>query len=85
MKNQVIFSSKDKSKKLKCCLLQFLFGALRVYRNDLRIIKYFHTAMNLTIEIPHCEMNFQMKIQSCLKAVGAFRNLVNLNQHVCRQ
>ena len=30
MKNQDLFSSKDKSKKLKCCLLQFLFGALRV-------------------------------------------------------
>ena len=23
MKNQALFSSKDKSKKLKCCLLQF--------------------------------------------------------------
>ena len=30
MKNQALLSSKDKSKKLKCCLLQFLFGALRV-------------------------------------------------------
>ena len=30
MKNQTLFSSKDKSKKLKCRLLQFLFGALRV-------------------------------------------------------
>ena len=30
MKNQALFSSKDKSKHLKCCLLQFLFGALRV-------------------------------------------------------
>ena len=30
MKNQTLFSSKDKSKKLKCHLLQFLFGALRV-------------------------------------------------------
>ena len=29
MKNQALFSSKDKSEKLKC-LLQFLFGALRV-------------------------------------------------------
>ena len=29
MKNQALFSSKDKSKKLKCFLLQFLFGALR--------------------------------------------------------
>ena len=30
MKNQALFSSKDKSKKIKCCLLQFLFGALWV-------------------------------------------------------
>ena len=30
MKNQVLFSSRDKSKKLKCRLLQFLFGALRI-------------------------------------------------------
>ena len=30
MKDQALFSLKDKSKKLKCHLLQFLFGALRV-------------------------------------------------------
>ena len=30
MKNQAFFLLKDKSKKLKCRLLQFLFGALRV-------------------------------------------------------
>ena len=30
MKNQALFSSKDKCKKLKCHLLQFLFGTLRV-------------------------------------------------------
>ena len=30
MKNQALFSLKDKSKKLKCRLLQFLFGVLRV-------------------------------------------------------
>ena len=30
MKKQALFSWKDKSKKLKCRLLQFLFGALRV-------------------------------------------------------
>ena len=30
MKNQALFSSEDKSKKLKCRLLQFLFGVLRV-------------------------------------------------------
>ena len=30
MKNQALFSSKDKSKQLKCRLLQFLFGTLWV-------------------------------------------------------
>ena len=30
MKNQALFSSKDISKKLKCRLLQFLLGALRI-------------------------------------------------------
>ena len=32
MKNEALLSSKDKCKKLKCRLLQFLFGALRVKR-----------------------------------------------------
>ena len=36
MKNQALFSSKDKSKELKCRLLQFLFGTLRVNKE----IKY---------------------------------------------
>ena len=30
MKKQALFSSTDKSKKLKCHLLQFLFAALKV-------------------------------------------------------
>ena len=30
MKLQALFSLKNKSKKLKCLLLEFLFGALRV-------------------------------------------------------
>ena len=30
MKNQALFSLKDKNEKLKCRLLQFLFGTLRV-------------------------------------------------------
>ena len=30
MRNQALFCSKDKSEKLKCRLLQFLFSALRV-------------------------------------------------------
>ena len=34
MKNQALFSSKDISKKLKCPLLQFLFGTLRVNKKE---------------------------------------------------
>ena len=44
MKNQALFSSKDKSKKLKCRLLQFLYCALRVkdnYCTFLAVLKYF--------------------------------------------
>ena len=41
MKNQALFSSKDKSKKLKCRLLQFLFGTLRVNNGLLIILKTF--------------------------------------------
>ena len=33
-KNQALVSSKDKSKKLKCRLLQFFFGALRVNKRQ---------------------------------------------------
>ena len=35
MKNRALFSLKDKNKKLKCCLQQFLFSALRVNDNDI--------------------------------------------------
>ena len=35
MKNQTLFSLKDKSKKLKGHLLQFLFGTLRVKEKNL--------------------------------------------------
>ena len=42
MKNQALFSSKDKSEKLKCRLLQVLFGALRVKGNYFRCPNYFN-------------------------------------------
>ena len=35
MKNQALFSSKDKGKKLKCRLLRILFGALRANTGSL--------------------------------------------------
>ena len=40
MKNQASFSLKDKSKKLKCRLLLFLFGALRVKQTVFFIYNY---------------------------------------------
>ena len=39
MKNQALFSYKDKSKKLKCRLLQFLIGALRVTSVNYNMIR----------------------------------------------
>ena len=40
MKNQALFSSKDKSKNIKCRMLQFLFGALMVKRAENKIVLY---------------------------------------------
>ena len=40
MKNHALFSSKDKSKKLKCRLLHFSFGALRVKGQNLQCSQY---------------------------------------------
>ena len=42
MKNQALFSIEDKSKKLKCLLLQFLFGALRVYDGTQGLMVVYH-------------------------------------------
>ena len=44
MKNQALFSSKDKNKKLKCRLLQYLFGTLRV--------NIIGTKMMMTLQYP---------------------------------
>ena len=41
MKNQALFSSKDKSKKLKCRLLQFSYSVLRVSLNVVIILYYY--------------------------------------------
>ena len=38
MKNQALFSSKDKSKKLKCPLLQ-IFGALKVNTRQIGLLE----------------------------------------------
>ena len=40
MNHQVLFSLKDKCKKIKCRLLQLLFGALRVKQLRISIIRF---------------------------------------------
>ena len=37
MKHQALFTSKNKSKKLRCRLLQFLFGALRANIHEMYV------------------------------------------------
>ena len=59
MKNQALFSLKGKSKKIKCRLLQFLFGALRVNfqistnpkRQTLAVIVYQYKGCQLSSQI----------------------------------
>ena len=57
MKNQALFSSKDKSKKLKCRLLQFLFDAFKV-----KVIDRFP----LNIDVPSF---FQIISHHCLHCI----------------
>ena len=63
MKNQALFSSKDKSKKLKCRLLQFLFGTLRVKL----CISLVTTSLHITflLHISH----FRTKILSAVQII----------------
>ena len=50
MKNQALFSLKDKSKQLKCPLLQFLFGTLRVkVLRSMDMLPYFSTTFQWNI------------------------------------
>ena len=51
MKNQASLSSKNRSKKLKCRLLQFLFGALWV--------KFYHAAEDFSINFTKHLGSFQ--------------------------
>ena len=49
MKNQALFPSKVRSKKLKCHLLHFLFGALRVNITLESQVCYIIEKMNITM------------------------------------
>ena len=65
MKNQALFSSKDKSKNLECHLLQFLFGTLKVntrYSVTCKVYRGYHA----TKEIKHSSSAYEIK--HCLSA-----------------
>ena len=52
MKNQALFSLNDKSKKLKCPLLPFLFRTLRVQTlRSMDMLPYFPPLFNGTISV----------------------------------
>ena len=51
MENQALFTSKDKSKKFKYCLLQFLFGALRIKNPSLHFVKFHEKFHQIKVSI----------------------------------
>ena len=53
MKNQALFSSKDKSKKLKCRLLQYLFGLLRVKHPSNQYFSHVEIPVIAAMHCPH--------------------------------
>ena len=63
MKNQALFSPKDKSKKLQCRLPQFLFGALRF--NTVFLVStpsYVHRFCYLSSVKSLCEAKRSLKV-----------------------
>ena len=54
-KSSLIISSKDKSKKLKWCLLQFLFGALRVNLVMAGFVHFLHFIKLKTFDVHKLE------------------------------
>ena len=64
MKNRALFSSKDKSKNLKCCLLQFLFGTLRI-----NVLFQFWNSDYLTLL--HSEWPKLHRVLAILSAIGS--------------
>ena len=66
MKDQVLFSLKDKSKKLKCHLLQFLIGTLRVN------FILFQKNLTVDINVAISPLIDKIKIQSNFRGSNTF-------------
>ena len=78
MKNQALLSSKDRSKKLECRLLQFLFGALSV-RNILATLWALNNAHKMVkCNAPGAFNRFNMVVSArtfCLKNIICRNNV----------
>ena len=75
MKNQALFSSKDKSKKLKCHLLKYLFGALRVNpRPELENISVTTTDFCLRLVVYFTTISILNQSAKGTKMTYCFRN-----------
>ena len=70
MKNQALFSSKDKSKKLKCRLLQILNGSLRVKGKGTLSGK----AILLDSFLPPCQLGSALKGKNLLQKEEIFKS-----------
>ena len=62
MKNQALSSSKDKSKKIKCRLPQFLFGALKVNRSGIPVQPFMSRDKMLAFKKPYAFQNNRIKV-----------------------
>ena len=77
MKNQDLFSSKVKSKKLECRLLQVLFGALRINRYVKSCNAEWQTVIKLLLYVLHLPSNLYCIV---IKVVEFLKMLEHLNQ-----
>ena len=57
MKNQALFSSKDKSEKLNCHLLLFLFGSIRVKAPEVKVVHFTYNVVHFTYNVVHFTYN----------------------------
>ena len=73
MKNQVLFSSKSKSKKLKCYLLQFSFGPLRVNFFLVPLQDYYEKSYGNDISGPLACTMLQHMFDSMDEAISAYK------------
>ena len=74
MKNQALFSSKDKSEKLNCRLLLFLFGTIRVKAPEMKVpvVHFNYNVVHFTYNVVHFTYSVvQTKwlIMSCLISI----------------